>query len=226
MDKRRQTVVRRQQTRGQSRAWFTLQEPDQAVRQWSQTLAQSGRRHVLDVGCGGGRHVVYLGRLGLAVTAGDQAAFALTETQRWLVRERLQADLVQLEMTALPFQSETFDAVLSVNVLQHADPEQARAAVQEVWRVLRPGGLFLAVLAGPGDCQCLLERPAADRQEAQGYNIRASSTHPPLCNERDLRGLFASFRVLETQRRSLGPPAEYGAPGWRGVNWRVWAERP
>lgn len=218
--------MRRKQTREQSCAWFTPQEPDLAVRQWAQTLVQSGRRHVLDVGCGGGRHVVYLGRLGLAVTAGDQAAFALTETQRWLVRERLQADLVQLEMTALPFQSETFDAVLSVNVLHHADPEQARAAVREVWRVLRPGGLFLAVLAGPGDCQCLLERPAADQRETMGYSTQATGARPPLCNERDLRGLFASFRVLETQRRSLGPPAESGPPSWRGVNWRVWAERP
>jgi SAM-dependent methyltransferase len=150
------TVHRRRERSG---AWFTPREPDQAVRRWGDALVRSGRKHVLDVGCGGGRHVVYLLRLGMVVTAGDQSTLALSETGRWLAREQLRASLVQLEMTTLPFRSETFDAVLSANVLQHAQPAAARAAVHEVWRVLRPGGLFLAVLAGPGDCQCLLERP-------------------------------------------------------------------
>lgn len=214
------------QTRERSRAWFTPREPDQAVREWGQTLARTGRRRVLDVGCGAGRHAVYLLRLGLSVTAGDQAELALAGTSRWLARERLQASLVQLDMMALPFQSQAYDAVLSVNVLQHAQPGQARAAVAEIWRVLRPGGLFLAVLAGPGDCHCLLERPLGT-EEGRSESLPALDNCPALCaGEKDLQGLFAAFRILDTQRHNLTLPAGTGPPDWRAVNWRVWAERP
>ncbi len=218
--------MRTYQTRERSRAWFTPREPDQAVREWGHTLARSGRRRILDVGCGGGRHVVYLLRLGLSVTAGDQAELALAETGHWLARERMQANLVQLDMMALPFRSETYDAVLSVNVLQHAQPGQAYAAVAEVWRVLRPGGLFLAVLAGPGDCHCLLQRPTSLPEGALGP-VPALDTCPSLCaGEKDLHGLFSAFRILGTQRHNLTLPAGTGPPDWRAVNWRVWAERP
>lgn len=206
-------------------AWFTPQEPDRTVRHWGPILARSGRRYVLDIGCGGGRHAVYMARLGLRVTAGDLSPLALEETRRWLERERMQADLALLDMTALPFRPESFDAVLSVNVLHHARPGEARAAVEEVWRVLRPGGLFVAVLAGPRDCHCLLERPFdAKRRTCSCTPALGADARP--CDEQDLFGLFAGFSILGTQRRSLSLPGGTGPPCWRGVNWRVWAERP
>ncbi len=208
-----------------ARSWFTPREPDRTVRQWGPMLARSGRHRVLDVGCGGGRHAVFLARLGLAVTAGDLSSLALADAERWLEREQLQAGLVQFDMTALPFPSGAFDAVLSANVLHHAQPGQARAAVEEVWRVLRPGGLFLAVLAGPRDCRCLLERPLGSICSICRDTPATGAEGRP-CDERDLHGLLAGFAILGMQRRSLGPPGGTGPPCWRGVNWRVWAERP
>ncbi|MGQ9681227.1 MAG: class I SAM-dependent methyltransferase [Anaerolineae bacterium] len=207
-------VTARQRSGGES--WFTPRAPDQAVRRWAETLLHSGSQHVLDVGCGGGRHVVYLLRLGLQVTAGDLSAPALEETRRWLAREGLNAGLVQFDMAALPFPDNTFDGVLSVNVLHHAQPAEARMAVREVSRVLRPGGLFLAVLAGPGNCQCLLQRPG----------LPGARNEPGACTANELRDLFDGFRVLSTQRRTLRLPPGSGPPAWQGVNWRVWAERP
>lgn len=180
---------------------------------------------MLDIGCGGGRHAVYMARLGLEVTAGDLSPQALEQTRRWLEAERVHAHLVQFDMMSLPFADETFDVVLSVNVLHHARPGQARAAVAEVWRVLRPGGLFVAVLAGRRDCHCLLERPVGARWPVCA-SAAAHATDARPCDEDDLYGLFAGFSILGAQRRSLSLPAGAGPPCWRGVNWRVWAERP
>ncbi len=209
----------------EARTWFTPEEPDRTVRHWGPLLLRSGRCRVLDVGCGSGRHAVYLARLGLWVTAGDRSALALEQTRRWLQREQLRACLAQLDMVALPFAPETFDAVLSVNVLHHAHLGEARTAVEEVWRVLRPGGLFLAVLAGPRDCRCFLERPLGSVcPVCRGTAVSSDNTRP--CDEQDLCGLFAGFNILGTQRRSLSLPEGTGPPCWRGVNWRVWAERP
>ena len=212
------------QVRREPRAWFTPRRPDRAVRPWGEALARSGRRRILDVGCGGGRHVVYLVRRGLSVSAGDRSPLALGETARWLASEGLQADLVQFEMTALPFRSETFDAVLSVNVLHPARRDEARAAVHEAWRVLRPGGLFLAVLGGGPDCRCLLARPVCASRALPG---RPCPVEPaPHCDPHSLQGLFAGFRILGSQRETLTLPCATGPPCRRGVNWRVWAERP
>ncbi len=217
-------MTRYQAQKGRS-DWFTPREPDRTVRHWGPMLERSGRVRVLDIGCGGGRHAVYLARLGLQVTAGDRSLLALEETGRWLERERLRAQLAQLDMATLPFARETFDAVLSVNVLHHARPGEARAAVEEVWRVLRPGGFFLAVLAGSHECRCLLERPQGARRGVCMCGAARGAEGRP-CSEQDLYGLFAGFSILGTQRRSLSLPAGMGPPCWRGVNWRVWAERP
>ena len=54
----------------------------------------------------------------------------------------------QGDVGALPFESGSFDAVLSLNGF-HAFPDK-EAAYREVFRVLRPGGIFVQVLAGQG----------------------------------------------------------------------------
>ena len=192
-----------------SRTWFTVHEPDWAVRQWAEVLLRRGCRRVLDVGCGSGRHTVLLARMGLTVVAGDLCPLALGEAEQWLAQEGLQAGLVLLDMVDLPFPDGAFDAVLSVNVLHPAYPEQARAAVGEAWRVLQPGGLLLAVLADAGDCRCLLERSAEP-------SLRQPSSPRPVARGH-LEGLFAGFHIVGTQRQPRKQTA---------VNWRVWAERP
>ena len=45
---------------------------------------------------------------------------------------------VKVELHAVPMPSETFDAVLCVHVLEHI--EQDRKAMQELFRILKPGG--------------------------------------------------------------------------------------
>lgn len=43
----------------------------------------------------------------------------------------------------LPYQEEYFDAVLCISILEHLQPEQQALAMQEVKRVLKPGGRFV-----------------------------------------------------------------------------------
>jgi len=56
----------------------------------------------------------------------------------WLWRHGVFERLRFADVTALPFESDSFDAVLSLDVLEHV-PDY-RAAVREFARVLRPGG--------------------------------------------------------------------------------------
>ena len=58
-------------------------------------------------------------------------------------REGLFRDLVYLDMRRkFPFSDQTFDFVFSAHALEHLTPAHAQHCVREVYRVLRPGGLF------------------------------------------------------------------------------------
>lgn len=110
-----------------------------------------GARTVLDAGCGAGRNLVYLLRAGFQVHAVDRDARSVARV-RELARSlapALPPENVQVaEVDALPFADASMDAVISSAVLHFArDPEHWGRMVDEMWRVLRPGGLLFARLA-------------------------------------------------------------------------------
>jgi tellurite methyltransferase len=106
---------------------------------------------VLDAGCGGGRNLVYLLRSGYEVFGVDESREAVAQTQRLAaaLAPHLPADNFRIEAVERTSFSDTdFDLVLSSAVLHFArDEDQWKAMVKEMWRVLKPGGIFFARLA-------------------------------------------------------------------------------
>jgi SAM-dependent methyltransferase len=97
----------------------------------------AGRPRVLDAGCGTGMNVAVLSRLGPSVGV-DRAPEALRGCRARAV------PAAQADVLSLPFPAGTFDLVTSFDVLYHRWVEDDAAAVSELVRVLRPGGLLLA----------------------------------------------------------------------------------
>ena len=95
-------------------------------------------RRVLDVGCSAGYMMQAASDLGLEGVGLDCSAFAIS-----LCAERgLQA--LEGHFDAMPFADATFDIVTAKHTLEHVvDP---RAALREVARVLRPGGVALIMV--------------------------------------------------------------------------------
>jgi 2-polyprenyl-6-hydroxyphenyl methylase/3-demethylubiquinone-9 3-methyltransferase len=94
---------------------------------------------VLDGGCGGGLLSFPLVKVGANVTALD-----LTEEVLKVGRSRDPEGKVQWvpgDITALPFEAGSFDAVCLIDVLEHV--EDSKRAVLEALRVLRPNGTFV-----------------------------------------------------------------------------------
>ena len=96
---------------------------------------------VLDLGCGNGRHAIYFAREGLKAS-GIDVSQAVDWAIDWAKREGLEVDFRVGDIANLPFGNETFDVAVSHGVLDHARPELAKAAANEVRRVMRKGGLF------------------------------------------------------------------------------------
>ena len=101
---------------------------------------------LLDLGCGFGRHAYEAARRGAQVVAFDYAEAELKEVRNTFgamadAREVGTASLagaVQGDGTLLPFADDAFDRIIASEVLEHIEDDQA--ALDELARVLRPGG--------------------------------------------------------------------------------------
>lgn len=98
------------------------------------------RGDILDVGCGPGTNFEHY-RPDAHVTAVDYSEHMLPLARRTLLalpQPHAVIEVRQADATALPFQDASFDAYVSTLVLCSVD--DLEAAVEEAWRVLRPGG--------------------------------------------------------------------------------------
>ncbi len=95
---------------------------------------------VLEAGCGTGRFTFEVARAGHQVTAIDYSAAMLDSCRERQAGEPEGGRVAfqQASIFELPFEDESFDAILSVHVLMHL-PDYERA-LAELIRVLRPGG--------------------------------------------------------------------------------------
>ena len=92
---------------------------------------------ILDAGCGSGGMTRYLQRFG-RVTGIDLAPEAVS-----LAKQRGLTQLARSSVGAMPFRDGAFDVVTSFDVLYHLNVNDDRAALSEIHRVLRPGGIAL-----------------------------------------------------------------------------------
>jgi SAM-dependent methyltransferase len=90
---------------------------------------------VLDAGCGSGRLLDELRDYG-HVTGLD-----LNPDSVEIARSRGHEDVVQGPVEQLPWPDETFDLVISLDMVEHTPDD--RVALRELRRVTKPGGLFL-----------------------------------------------------------------------------------
>lgn len=106
---------------------------------------------LLDAGCGGGRNLVYFLRSGFDVSGVDRAAEAIAHicALAATLAPHLPSGNFRLEpVEKMSFADGDFDVVISSAVLHFArNEEHWQSMVDEMWRVLKPGGIFFARLA-------------------------------------------------------------------------------
>jgi SAM-dependent methyltransferase len=106
---------------------------------------------LLDAGCGGGRNLIYFLKCGYDVCGIDESNRSIAQVRELAARlaPRLSPDNFRVEpVERMSFDNDTFDVVISSAVLHFATDEvHWQRMVDEMWRVLKPGGIFFARLA-------------------------------------------------------------------------------
>ncbi|MEM1366523.1 MAG: methyltransferase domain-containing protein [Cyanobacteria bacterium P01_H01_bin.15] len=94
--------------------------------------------HGLDLCCGGGQVTAHLVKICDRVTALDCAQVALERATARVSNAEFVLGLAE----ELPFADHTFDLVQTSLALHEMTAEQRQQTFRQVWRVLKPGGIF------------------------------------------------------------------------------------
>jgi SAM-dependent methyltransferase len=106
---------------------------------------------ILDVGCGGGRNLIYFLQHDYEVYGVDpnpEAVAAVQELSVILTGKDTAGKFSVSSAETMPFEANTFDLVICSAVLHFAQSEQHfEAMLTGIWRVIKPGGYLFARLA-------------------------------------------------------------------------------
>lgn len=165
-------------------------------------------KDVLDLGCAGGFMAEAMAKRGANVTGIDPASDAISAARQHAKAEGLRIGYDVGVGEALPYESASFDAVVCVDVLEHVvDPNMV---LSEVFRTLRPGGLFLfdTINRNP------LARLATITVAEDLLRLLPAGTHDP--------GLYIKPRELRAAMLGAGlVPGTFTGLGPRGINRRL-----
>ncbi len=127
-------------------------EPQKDMPRIAKLFKKKGIKRILDLGCGSGRHTVYLAKNGFDVYGFDIAPVGINLAKKWLKQEKLKAKFrIGSVFGKLPYKDNFFDALISTQVINHAEISDIRKLIKEMERVLKPKGLiFITVMQKTG----------------------------------------------------------------------------
>jgi SAM-dependent methyltransferase len=122
-------------------------------------LYKAGKNNVLDAGCGAGRTTISISKTSseINIVAFDRFdANYIDDGGKALLRKNLdlagissRVTIEQGDITSMPFSINSFDAAVSSFMFDHLGKNKL-PALKEMWRVLKPGGRFLLIIAVRG----------------------------------------------------------------------------
>ena len=153
-------------------------------------------KKVLEIGCGLGIDTIKFARWGAEVTAVDLSETSVECTRLLFGYYGLKGDIRLGDAQELAFDAASFDVVYAYGVLMHV--EDTAAAIDEMHRVLKPGGEALVVLYHCWLWYWLLVN-------VSGTNVESADGDPALIDvysKRQARCMFERFSsvAIESER--------------------------
>ena len=172
-------------------------------------LKDNGVKEILDLGSGIGRHSLELAKAGFKVSAIDASETGIAYLNEMVTKYDLKnIDTHIGSFTNIPYDENSFDAIVSFNVIYHGNHESVINAINEIKRVMRPGGfLIISMLSkknvGYGKGELVAENTWT---KDQGNEVG----HPHYyVNEHDILALFKDFEIYEMLDTAHKKPNSY-----------------
>jgi ubiquinone/menaquinone biosynthesis C-methylase UbiE len=163
---------------------------------------------IMDLGCGTGRHTVYLARRGFTVYAADISPTGI-EIAKLKVRalSLRNVSFAQLDLTRLPLGEGCLDAILCIWTTGHGRFADVKRCVDEMHRVVKVGGLVIADFYSTQDEDYGRGVRVEEHTFFGGVEGEEHITHH-FSTRGELRALFTSFQEVQIH------PITYSHPEW------------
>jgi SAM-dependent methyltransferase len=112
--------------------------------------AERGKISVLEVGCGSGANLWMVAREGFDAHGIDLSPEAIKLCREMLAHWRAEARVLAASMTAMPYPNRQFDVIMDVFSAYCLDERGFGLFLDEVGRLLRPGGRFFSYTPSKG----------------------------------------------------------------------------
>jgi ubiquinone/menaquinone biosynthesis C-methylase UbiE len=123
---------------------YSREEPDETAVNFISLLKRRNKKlRVLDLGCGAGRHLVYVASQGIEAHGIDFSETGLNLTRERLKGQKLECYLVKCDMRSLPYIDSCFDAVISLHTIYHQKLWKIQKTILEIKRVSKKKSLVL-----------------------------------------------------------------------------------
>ncbi len=186
---------------------------------------QRGYRDVLDLGCGTGKHAVFLAEKGFSVQATDLSPAGLEIAER--KARSLGLDNVrfsQHDMKVVPFPNESFDAVICTWTIYHGTVKNIQDALAEIHRVLRPRGILITDFLSVKD-STFGRGAETEKNTFIGQKPDEEDVPHHYCTRSEVFRLLGQFDYVRVRLSSKTVVDEAGKEYARKY-FDVWAERP
>ncbi len=129
--------------------YYNLHEAHENLSSVAEYFKQQHVRAILDLGCGVGRNLIPLVQMGFEVSGIDYANEAVKDTKMTIQKAGLSAGIVVGDMhKTLPYRDNSFDALISVQVIQHGYEPDVKHTISEIHRVVKPDGHIFITVSG------------------------------------------------------------------------------
>ncbi len=121
--------------------------PSPIVKMLTERIAVAKHRKALDIGCGQGRDTFFLASQGIAVTAVDSSKVAIDDLNKIIKNQGItNVQTVNTQVENFNIESNTFDIVISINLLHFIKRDAALEIIEKIKKGLTNGGLVAITL--------------------------------------------------------------------------------
>lgn len=182
--------------------YYDLLLPHQDIKKVLNFFTQRNAKKVLDLGSGLGNNLFYLNKAGFDMYGIDASDTAVTETQKKINSLRLNINVRLGSFESLPYSDKFFDAVVSVQTLNHGYEKNIVAGISEIERILKPGGLIFVTLPGrisQGKVRYCLVKTAKKAEDNTYIPTIGDETGVPhvIYNKKLLKKHYTNFNFLD-----------------------------
>lgn len=177
--------------------WWKRPAPE--VMDFIKSQSPTKRPKVLDLGCGLGRHAIAFAKEGFSVTATDASKTAIAHLRQWARTLELSVEAKISDTLDNTLPGNSFDIVLSYNVIYHGYREQFILAIEHVRELLKSGGLFFFTCPTRQDGKYGFGKQVAPHTFRCSKSIIPGDLHY-FADERDLDDFLTSFQLLSRKK--------------------------